>query len=34
MSFVTMRDNLIAHFNQITKDANNVFVVNVDKDEM
>lgn len=34
MSFVTMRDSLIAHFNQITKDANNVFVVNVDKDEM
>ena len=34
MSFATMRDNLIAHFNQITKDANNVFVVNVDKDEM
>lgn len=34
MSFVTMRDNLIAHFNQITKDANNIFVVNVDKDEM
>ncbi len=34
MSFVTMRDNLIAHFNQITKDANNIFVVNIDKDEM
>ena len=34
MSFVRMRDNLIAHFNQITKDVNNIFEVAVDKDEM
>lgn len=34
MSFVRMRDNLIAHFNQITKDVNNIFEVSVDKDEM
>lgn len=34
MSFVRMRDNLIAHFNQITKDVDNIFEVAVDKDEM
>lgn len=34
MSFVKMRDNLIAHFNRITKDVNNIFEVAVDKDEM
>lgn len=34
MSFVRMRDNLITHFNQITKDVNNIFEVAVDKDEM
>lgn len=34
MSFVRMRDNLIAHFNQITKDVGNIFEVAVDKDEM
>ena len=33
MSFVRMRDNLIAHFNQITKDVDNIFEVAVDKDE-
>lgn len=34
MSFVRMRDNLIAHFNQITKDVDNIFEVAVDKGEM
>ena len=34
MSFVRMRDNLITHFNQITKDVDNIFEVAVDKDEM
>lgn len=34
MSFARMRDNLIAHFNQITKDVDNIFEVAVDKDEM
>ena len=34
MSFVKMRDNLITHFNQITKNVDNIFEVAVDKDEM
>jgi len=34
MSFVRMRDNLIAHFNEMTKDVKNLFEVDVDKDEM
>jgi hypothetical protein len=32
--FVIMRDNLIEHFNEITKDVNSIFEVAVDKDEM
>lgn len=34
MSFVKMRDNLIAHFNEITENVNTIFEVAVDKDEM
>ena len=34
MEFTTMRDKLIAHFNEMTKDVTHLFEVNVDKDEM
>ena len=34
MSFEKMRDGLISHFNEVTKDATHLFEVNVDKDEL
>lgn len=34
MEFTTMRDKLIANFNEMTKDITHLFEVNVDKDEM
>lgn len=34
MEFTTMRDKLIVHFNEMTKDVTHLFEVNVDKDEM
>lgn len=34
MSFVSMRDLLIKHFEEMTKDAEHLFVVQCDKDEM
>lgn len=34
MEFIAMRDKLIKHFNEITKNATHLFEVNVDKDEL
>ena len=34
MSFVSMRDLLIKHFEEMTKDTEHLFVVQCDKDEM
>lgn len=34
MDFVTMRDKLIDHFNEMTKDTTHLFCMQVDKDEM
>ena len=34
MTFVEMRDRLIKHFEQMTKDKDHLFSVQVDKDEM
>lgn len=34
MEFVAMRDKLIKHFNMMTKDADQLFEVDVDKDEL
>ena len=34
MEFVEMRDKLIGHFNEMTKDAQKLFEVNLDKDKM
>ncbi len=34
MDFVRMRDRLIDHFNEMTKDATHLFEVSVDKDEL
>lgn len=34
MEFVAMRDKLIEHFNEMTKDVNQLFEVGVDKDEL
>lgn len=34
MEFIAMRDKLIEHFNEITKNATHLFEVNVDKDEL
>lgn len=34
MSFERMRDELIQHFEEVTKDATHLFEVNVDKDEL
>ena len=34
MEFVAMRDKLIEHFNMMTKDADQLFEVDVDKDEL
>lgn len=34
MNFEKMRDSLINHFNEVTKDATHLFEVNVDKDEL
>jgi len=32
--FIAMRDKLIDHFNEMTKDINHLFVVSIDKDKM
>ena len=34
MEFVAMRDKLIEHFNEMTKDVYQLFEVDVDKDEL
>lgn len=34
MEFIAMRNKLIEHFNEITKNATHLFEVNVDKDEL
>ena len=34
MNFIKMRDLLIEHLNEMTKDINFLFTVQVDKDEM
>ena len=34
MNFVEMRDKLIEHFNEMTKDTTHIFEVNLDKDEL
>lgn len=34
MNFIEMRDKLIEHFNEMVKDVNHLFIVNIDKDLM
>ena len=34
MEFVAIRDKLIKHFNKMTKDVDQLFEVDVDKDEL